>query len=82
MTKKALELCELLGLEAGIPEGEMHDDGSGRPDHIWDDWRGVMSGGPINGQWRSMRAVAGGAALGDVACLLRLRSAFGLPPFV
>jgi hypothetical protein len=80
MTRKALELCRQLGLEAGIPPEEMEGDPL-RPASIWQDWHGDAPGGEVHGQWRTMRAIAGGAALGDVACLVRLRSMFGLSVF-
>lgn len=85
MTRKALELCELLAREAGMSDAEItagatqpRGDYPGIP---WDDWCCTISGGPIQGAWRTMRCVAYAAAAGDVQCLVRLRGMFGLPIF-
>lgn len=75
MTRKAIALCDLLAAEAGIPAEELTASG---PDN-WQDWKCTVAGGPIRGQWRTMRCVAAAAALGDVQCLVRLRYLFGLP---
>lgn len=74
ITNKALNLLNLLAIEAGMGEQPLSADS-------WQDWGCATPGGEIRGQWRTLRCVAAAAALGDVQCLIRLRTMFALPIF-
>lgn len=72
LTAKTLRLLDALAREARLASCR-----SAEGEHAW---KAPVYGGPIRGRTRTLRCVAGGAARGDVACLIRLRYIFGLSP--